>query len=594
MCHFTPSSKKNCLLILISSANSYFRAFNSDYILFIFPHIHKTVNSASGVSSLPVYGGGHQSARDSRILQIAVIPANETPIPSTAGSPRSQIRGRSIANLDGFVEQQRPGVQREGVTRSSTRNYQDGPLNLNDKAHILFPDQFEQLQQLGAAKDSYGNPVTPFPLSNDELKLRAGAYKVDKTGFIIPSYASGITDVHDPHLPRLKKPNSNILPPFSSGNFYYPGVRPQASTDTIFVDRTDLSANELPLPPQLPKIPDIGSTVQTTLIEIPSDSLLPPLETDEYESQYNQPVDTNVPVPQKDILPPFQQQPQFQQAPPVPTQPGVQFTVATNQPVIVPFAPTPTPTQPAPAQPINVPHPTSVPSQTTENKYSGGFGFAGGAKPTTVFVNTVDNNKYQGGFILTPNTAPSQFPQLTTSLQAPLLPPSNNNDENKYTGSLPNSPVPAPTLAPTKPSIVDNRYAGGLGSASIPAQSTFTTSDTNKGNKYTGGFGYGNTNEQIQVQPIPAPSQQIQQQFPRPIASESSGQKYTGGFGGPPGILVPFDHIHSEYSFNLTLPTYIQSRHGDAMHYLYHLCYIIILFSLLQIRYPTIRANKGQ
>lgn len=434
------------------------------------------------------------------------------------------------------MDQQRVGIERAGVTR----NYPNEPLNLDDKDLILFPDQFEQLQQLGVAKDSYGNPVTPFPLSNNELKLRAGSYKVDKTGFIIPSYASGITDVHDPHLPRLRKPDSNILPPFNSGNIYYPGVKPQVATDS------EQAANELPQPPQLPTIPDIGSTAQTTIIEIPSDSILPPLETDEYESQYNQPVDINVSVPQQDILPPFQKpQTLFQQAPQAPNQPNVQFTSSNNQPLIVPFAPAPIPTQPAPLQA----NPTPAATQTTVNKYTGGFGFSNGGQPNTVFVNTIDDNKYTGGFLHTSNTASSQIPQLTTSLQAPLS--STTNNGNKYTGGFITAPtVPAPAPTPIKPQTeINDRYAGGFVSTNnVPTQSTFTTTDTNKGNKYTGGFGYDNSNAQIQAQPIAAPSQQVQQQqFPRPVAlPQSTGQKYTGGFGGPPGILEPFDHIHSK------------------------------------------------
>lgn len=480
------------------------------------------VNSASGVSSLPVYGGGHQ--RDSRILQIEVIPAHEIAIPASS-VPRSQIRGRSITNLNGFVDQQRSGAQR----RVSTRKFHDGPLNLDDKDHILFPDQFEQLQQLGVAKDSYGNPVTPFPLSNDELKLRAGSYKVDKSGFVIPSYADGITDVHDPHLPRVaKKPNANILPPLSSGNFYYPGVKPQASTDSIFVDRTDASANELPQPPQLPTIPDIGSNSQATVIEIPSDTLLPPLEHDEFESQYNQPIVSNVPVPQQDVLPSFQQQqPRPTQSP---TQPGVQFTLASHQPIIVPFAPTSRPTQ------VQT-NPTLTTFTTASgDRYTGGFGFANGQKPTNVFITTVDDsNKYQGGFTQPSNSIPPRIPQLSGSLQAPPTPTSNN----KYTSA----PTQPPTLPPTiKPQFDDNRYAGSF---QTPTQ-TIVTTTVDKGDKYTGGFGYGgNTNAQLQAQPIAAPSQQINQ-FPTPVVSKNDGQKYTGGFGGPPGILVPFDHIHSK------------------------------------------------
>ncbi|XP_063703452.1 uncharacterized protein LOC134833144 isoform X2 [Culicoides brevitarsis] len=450
------------------------------------------VNSANGVSSLPVYGMGHLGgARDSRLIQIAVIPTPE--------KQRAAIRGRSIADLNGFVEHQRPGA----TPTSRKQNYQSEPLNLNDKDLILFPDQFARLQQLGAAKDSYGNPVTPFPLSNDELKLRAGNYKVDKHGFVIPSYADGITDIHDPHLPRLKKPNSDLLPPVGSNdNIYYPGVRAQEPKTAPPTDSTAEQSSDLLQPPTLPVIPDVGSQQNPSFIEIPSDSLLPPLETNEFESRYNQPVDINI-VPQEKNEP----------------QPEV---------FIVPFNPAPS------AQPA------IKPTSATVQKYTGGFGFSNPSN--TILAQAVDeNNKYTGGFIVTSNQqAPTQVPQLSTSLQTPHLTTSSGN---KYTGGfLTNQQAPTvPSPIPSRPAA--DRFTGSFGpTASLPLQTTAST-----GNKYTGGFGYAHV--QPSQQPlVAAPTQQVtiqQGQYKQETPSQVVVQKYTGGFGGPPGLLVPFDHIHT-------------------------------------------------
>uniref|UniRef100_A0A336MYG8 CSON007588 protein n=1 Tax=Culicoides sonorensis TaxID=179676 RepID=A0A336MYG8_CULSO len=519
-----------------------YRRGRIDAYVFSLPGADET----NSITSLPVYGAGPQRVRDSRILQVAIIPTKDTPI--QAAESHSNIRGRSISNLDGFVEQQKSGFQRNFAgQRIHARKIPDGPITLDDKDHILFPDQFEQLQQLGAAKDSYGNPVTPFPLSNDELKLRAGAYKIDKSGFVIPNYASGITNTYDPHLanPSVKQPTSNVLPPLSSGNFYYPGVKPQISSETVFAGNND-EANELPQPPQLPNIPDVGSTVQSTLIEVPSDGLLPPLETNEFESQYNIPINQDVTVPQKDILPPFQPTQQTQQSgqsdnryekpSQVPSQSGVQFTVANNQPVIVPFADKPT-------QPTFVSGPVAAPTQNTGSKYTGGFGYANGGRPSNVAFNidntqntgpivtptqsvftTTTGNKYTGGFGA-PSSSSGQVPSLSNALQAPPLPA---NNDNKYTGGF----VTKPTLpSPTQPQPA-------------PTQSVFTTTT---GNKYTGGFGFGNSNAQLQALPVPLSKDQFGQST-NPVlvqvAPQSQGQKYTGGFGGPPGFLVPFDHVH--------------------------------------------------
>lgn len=321
------------------------------------------VNSPNGVGSLAAYGNAQ---RGSRLVS----------------------RGRSIQNV----------VPSQFAQAAE-------PINLNDKAAIIFPDQLEQLRSSGFAKDSYGNPVTPFPLSDDDVKQRNGAIK-DPSGILLPSYASGIIGFVDPNLPATKL-SQNLEPPQSNGNFYYPGVNSETSTEFLLVDR--------------------GQNPST--IAQPSDNLLPPFETN-FNGLFNQPPpkpDTSTPnAPPTDLLPPFQDNSvnRILTAP----QPSTQAPIA---------RPTPPPVQiPVAVQPAAPPTP---PKKVTSNKYTGGFGGAPG-------LLSPQNN---GGFVKPePNKAAlvqpiaTQKPQVVidkvTIVKQPIVQVPNRYESSgtKYTGGF--------------------------------------------------------------------------------------------------------------------------------------------------------------
>lgn len=449
----------------------------------------------------------------------------------------------------------------------------DGPLHLDHKETLLFPDDFDGLIKNGIAKDSYGNPVTPFPLNDEELKLRAGFENNNNNGFVIPSYASGILDIHDPNLPRVKKPELDLLPPLSSGNFYYPGVKVDISTETI---------------------PSNTFNKPTGSIQIPSDSLLPPLEYE--ESIFDQPIPDQRPfqIPTSDLLPPITQtlsQPKQPNQAPVNKPTNVQFKPITE---IVNETPETFPTAPlfqsqsiqTPQQSIVTPVVISQNRNSDGEKYTGGFGgpvgglgngrpgFAIGSNgrldpsklnlaappPATVALppRVSENEKYNGGFGFGSSNTPSQVGPP----KKPIAVSSSTSD--KYSGGFgfTNSNAqfqPIPVAPPKKPTVVSSftsdKYTGGFGFTNPSAQlqaapasapvapiqkPTVITSSTT-GDKYTGGFGFGNS-KPGGVQAVHLPSKPV-----------SSGEKYTGGFGGPPGFLNPFDNIHRKTFFLINI-----------------------------------------
>ena len=122
-------------------------------------------------------------------------------------------------------------------------------INLPNPDAIVYPDKI--------AHDSYGNIVTPYTTLVDDPALNAVTPSVNqlkhisggsassgighmtdvnrdggfsdnnsgkiatKLGFIVPSYASGVTKV-DTYKSGIVKPELNLQPPLSSGNYNYP------------------------------------------------------------------------------------------------------------------------------------------------------------------------------------------------------------------------------------------------------------------------------------------------------------------------------------------------------------------------------------
>jgi len=317
-------------------------------------------------------------------------------------------------------------------------------------------NKLEEIRTLGFAKDSYGNPVTPFALSDADVAQRNGAV-TDASGILLPAYASGIIGFVDPNLPAPKL-NLNLEPPLSNGNFYYPGVNSDISTETYIVDGAG---------------------------QKPSEDLLPPVETN-FNGLFNQPTPKPQP-PATDLLPPFEGQ-----------------AVDRNSviPAVVPTQQTPTraPLAPRPAPPT-VPRPqTTAPQQILEQTQ---FIVP---KPQAQFTAPKPQNQF---------TAPKPQ-QIPVVIQAPASPPRIPNTSppkkvtgSKYTGGFGGapgllSPLGGPKPEPNKAALSQAPISqpSSLQAAVIPQADTVkvtvvkqpiiklpTRFEETTGSRYTGGFG---------------------------------------------------------------------------------------------------------
>ncbi|XP_055627526.1 nascent polypeptide-associated complex subunit alpha, muscle-specific form-like isoform X2 [Toxorhynchites rutilus septentrionalis] len=466
-----------------------------------------------------------------------------------------------------------------GFTPDVSLNSIPGGLN-NELSNVDLKDPASTPSEV--AKDSYGNPVTPFSalgttgldsvgFLTDVSKDGPQSGKSDQFGqlnFKVPSYASGIIQpvLLPPNSPAGfadQLPVSTTAAPTTAFQFV-----PNAKIPTI--DGDDILFAQQPtnglVPPLFPgeqtttyKI-NVGTErspffVKDTFGSPPLDQGLAP-PSDKSPVNFNQVPQAPSLVPQTPLQVPGQTLPHPQipqQSPFQPTKAPVQkytgsfggapgflgsqqnigtaytSTPLSSKPVPVPTVPTPTQTQFLP---------TTKPASTTQtvNKFTGSFGGAPG------FLGSQQNL----GTAYKPTTSIPQTPQK------PLQPtpsfPSQTQPPSAIKPPSPFQPPPAPQAPqPTK-------APGGPGF-------TFGAS-TQRPGQYSGSFGgspglLGNQKQPgTHVKPdgsiLPPSSPGVGFTAPAagptvPTASSSrpvsSGSTFTGSFGGPPGVLRPYDNV---------------------------------------------------
>ncbi|XP_058460065.1 uncharacterized protein LOC131435846 isoform X2 [Malaya genurostris] len=420
------------------------------------------------------------------------------------------------------------------------------------------------------AKDSYGNPVTPYTdLAstnlesvgfqtdiNREAAQGSSANHVGNLNFKVPSYASGIIEpisvpstnlnnglpVQDRHIPH------DITTPASSSTVFqfvpnakFPTVEEGEKTPTYNVEvGTERS-------PFLTKDPFSSSK--------PDAALRPPQE--------NAPIDFN-----QGAQKPF---------------PSSTGPIKTPQIIQVPPQQTP-----QTFQSHLKPQITSQPTQAPTQKYTGSFGGAPGflgnqqnlgtAYKSTTSVPSIMQKPVSFQPPLPPFNPPIQIPTIINQ-PAPFQPPPpqptfvQNPQPTKapgstYTGGFgfanqnPQPQKPRPTIQsfPQQPNA-----PGGSGFNVISNPQQGQTLPTTQrpgqyvGNKFSGSFGgapglLGNQKQPgTHVKPdgtILPPSSPVLAVSSSPVVNGpvatkpvSSGGAFTGSFGGPPGILRPFDNV---------------------------------------------------
>lgn len=413
--------------------------------------------------------------------------------------------------------------------------------SVNNQDSIVFPDRVPKVAQ----QDSYGNPVTPFTTlpdvpasnptfpnveighhtdvnkqtptvvesknSNPEIKIplqpttsAAGGPSADSLGFILPSYASGITKLETfasgtvtvkPLLNNIPKPGTNLLPPLSNGNYNF----------------ADLTAHNYQTQQQ--PLSEVKKPITTT-----TTTTTPSYNNGQFSSQgtlsnYNR---FGVPENNQDSYSNINLQSIPQQP-----QPGISDSLKPpkipqyNEAIIFPksdstgsgivFGGLTIPTnKPAPQIQTTQSYNTNVQAQglPQSGKYSGSFGGAPGIlspydssnnQQVKLNIGTLNTNKYQ---------ATPQLQQQATSTTnkypaAPQLQQQQAPTSNKYQA--------APQLQQQQSQYQQSQVA---------PQST-----------------YNNQNNQYNAQLTAAvPTQQAQ-------------SKYGGTFGGPPGVLSPYDNV---------------------------------------------------
>ncbi|XP_053683781.1 protein piccolo-like [Sabethes cyaneus] len=450
----------------------------------------------------------------------------------------SKIIKLSIKTIEPQVISGSRGARNLGFAADASLNAIPGGLN-NELTNADFKPPVTLASTV--AKDSYGNPVTPYTdlgstglesvgfLTdvNKENLHSSKTNQVSNLNFKVPSYASGILE------PVLLPPNN-----YNNGQNQY--TQPSIGGGTT---------------PQL--IPNVKyPTVEEGKIlfaQKPLNGLLPPLFPGEQGPTYNVEVGT-------ERSPPYAKDP-FSGAP-LDTElrlPNDKPPVDFNQrPFTPPSGPVQTPQQTpqiiqAPPRPSVPPQPTQAPTQ----KYTGGFGGAPGFLGNQQNLGTA--YKSTTPIPSTPpkpvsfQPAPPQLPQTPTPFQPQPQPQlTTKAPGSTFTGSFgftnnpqPQRPVtqnfpqqPQPTKAP------GSTYTGGFGftnnspqpqrptNQNFPQQQPQPTKPP--GGTYTGGFGFVSNNNQ---QP---PQQPQQPQQPRPTTQRPGqyvGNKFSGSFGGAPGLL---------------------------------------------------------
>uniref|UniRef100_A0A8D8DIZ0 (northern house mosquito) hypothetical protein n=1 Tax=Culex pipiens TaxID=7175 RepID=A0A8D8DIZ0_CULPI len=489
----------------------------------------------------------------------------------------SKIINLSIKPLNPQVISGLRGARNLGFSADASLNAIPGTLN-NELSNVDLKSP--AAQSPSGAKDSYGNPVTPYTdlgstgldsvgfLTdvNREVPLPTKTNQIGNWNFKVPSYASGILE------PVLFPPNPSTNFGQPQPNAYPTTTTPPTTTKFQFVagaiiptsDDAQTTFVQTPLngllPPLFPEEQNVIFKVEVGTERSPifvKDPFGPQLSTgqalpfDKPATDFNQGAQPQGPlqiplqtpqigqrpvqpqIPQQVPLRPQPQQPQAPQRPPVPQQVPTYSQQTPQRPQI---------TQQIPQQPR--------PTQAPVNKFTGSFGGASGFLGNqqnlgTAYTSTPQPNKPAppAPVPLPPPSAPAPPPTYFQPTNRPT--PAPTKPVNKFTGSFggapgflgnqqnlgtaykPTTPVPATPQRPVSfkppPSPPPQTQVPNIVNPPTPFQPVPQRPTSAPGGTYTGSFGFQQPQQQP-VRPTPKPGQYV-------------GNKFSGSFGGAPGLL---------------------------------------------------------
>lgn len=505
----------------------------------------------------------------------------------------SKIIKLSIKQIEPQVASGLRGARNLGFSADAALNAIPGGLNNEltngDLKYPVTPSST-------VAKDSYGNPVTPYlelgttglesvgfiPEANKDNLHGPNNHHHGNLNFKLPSYASGIIE------PVQFPPVASALPQQNQPPlFLQSATTPRAPTTAFqFVNNA--------------KIPTIGDG-QITFAQKPLNGLIPPLFPGEQLPGYKVDIGTErssifvkdpfgSPSLDKGLTLPHENPPvNFNQGAPQNSQVPLQIPLsippfATSQPQ------TPQPSQPQFPQPHQNPHqpqyqpttqsqqtpqqPQFKPSEAPVQKFTGSFGGAPGLLGSQQNLGTVYTSTPQPVKPASPQTyptSPTTFFQPTIS-QAP----SPTKAPNKFTGSfggapgfLGNQQNLGTAYKPTPPTITSTpqrpvsfqpqpqpqpqpQYPQTQAPSIIRPPSPFQPQPSyqpqqptqSPGGSYTGTFTQQHNHNHQQPPQSQSPATQRPGQY--------GGNKFTGSFGGAPGLLgnqkQPGSHVKPDGS----------------------------------------------
>ncbi|XP_021709918.1 extensin [Aedes aegypti] len=470
-------------------------------------------------------GGGTTSGISAR--SIDKFKANELP------EGDSKIIKLAIKQIEPQVTSGSRGARNLGFSADASLNAIPGGLN-NELTNGDFKVPVTPASTV--AKDSYGNPVTPYAdlgstgldsagfipdINRDTLQgFSNNNNQYSHLNFKLPSYASGIIE-------------PVLLPPIASGNFQ----PPQGQSQFPFHQTTTKAPTTAFQFVSNAKIPSVDDG-QILFAQKPLNGLIPPLFPGEQLPVYKVEVGTErSPIFVKD---PFSS-PSLDKGLTLPyDKPPVNFNQGSPQnsqvPLQVPLSLEPLPPQQAhtpqyhqtPQQPQFHPstqshqppqQPQFKPTQASVQKFTGSFGGAPGLLGNQQNLGTA--------YTSTPKPAQPQAPQTY-----PTPPPTHF------------IPTVSQTATPTK---APNKFTGSFGGA--PG---FLGNQQNLGTAYT------STPKPTQQGVPQAPSSQPTTNFSPVIHHSNPTQapnKFTGSFGGAPGFLGNQQNLGTAYKPTTPIPT---------------------------------------
>lgn len=465
-----------------------------------------------------------------------------------------------------------------------------------DPDSIVFPSQ--KPNAATTARDSYGNPVTPFTtlpdqpitirtpinemevghktdVNKDQGVVLSGNNRPNSDGtlaFVLPSYASGITQVHaKPNLSGIPQAGNSNSGSLSSGNYNFPSNTKATTSPTTAYTQSAFTSTTNQQPQA--NYNRFGGEAQQTH-QAPHTDLLPPLAPNSSPPPLGSrdSVSFSASNNQQTLLNKGSGQSQgaFIQSTAGQTYQGTTgtngFVFATSQ--NVPQVQTNKPSTGNIFSNIPAYQGTGTNSNTgnqnkNSDRYSGSFGGApgvlspydlGGIKPpppktttttTTVYTTqpttTTNSYQHQQSFTNTQQSsvATGQIAFLGNTQTTQSLNSGNNpffgQQQNAITGQTSttsgfNNHFHAPAVEHTTANYGHNPFLSGGNQNTRPQQDVHNHQHHHHQNQ--------NTQTTASVQ---QPTQQII------VGNNNKENRYSGSFGGPPGVLQPYDTIDKRF-----------------------------------------------